>query len=202
MKINRGMISLAWAASIPVAWFIVALLLDQGPLQQQRSTSLTRYGALLGSDFVLSESWRLIASQWLHVNFKHMIFNALIIASAGFALERWMRGTTVLMLGTAGGAVAQWTTVRLHPAEYISGASQAYLVLCGMLLAIAFESKGRHLFSIAVSVVGISVAITLDIVISDHHAIKAGHLTGLVFGLTVGALLVVADRRRRGPEIR
>ena len=197
---GRGAISIVWAGSILVTWFVIANALDQGPFQQQTSRSLVRFGALLGSDFNPSQSWRLIASQWLHVNFKHMVFNALVIAVVGFALERWIRGTVVLLAGIAGGALAQWATVHAYLNAYISGASQAYLVLCGMALAIFPFRKPRQLLALVAAVGAVAIAAGLDLLVSDHRAIKVGHLVGLVFGLGAGIwfreLLRLQQKRR------
>ncbi|WP_083873113.1 rhomboid family intramembrane serine protease [Nocardia testacea] len=186
---GRNVMSPIWAASIFAVWFFIAFAIGQKSFQQQRSHSLVRYGALLGSDFTLRESWRLIASQWLHVNFGHMVFNAFIIAFVGVALEKWVRGGAIFTLGVTGGALAQLMSIYAYPSAYISGASQAYLVLCGMLLTIAPFCKGRQWWAYTVSIAGILVSIGLDLFASGHGAIKIGHLCGLIFGLIAGLFL-------------
>jgi membrane associated rhomboid family serine protease len=180
---------LLWSASIIIVWFVVAHLLGQQPFHYQPSQKLTRFGALLGQDLVPAEAWRLVASQWLHVHFGHMLFNALIIAIVGAPLARRIGGARVLFLGLAGGTLAQAVTAIVYPQAYFSGASQAYLVLCGLSLLLLPLRSREYRIAFGVAVLGIAAAAALDLLVSESHAIKAGHFVGVIFGAAVGALL-------------
>jgi membrane associated rhomboid family serine protease len=180
---------LLWPASIIIVWFVVAHSLGQQPFQYQPSPKLTRFGALLGRDLAPAEAWRLVASQWLHVHFGHMLFNALIIAIVGAALARRIGSARVLFLGLAGGTLAQGASAIAYPQAYFSGASQAYLVLCGFALLLLPMRPGAYRIAFGVAVLGIAVAAALDLIVSEAHAIKAGHLVGFIFGAAVGALI-------------
>jgi membrane associated rhomboid family serine protease len=179
-----------WAVSIILVWIVVAAYLGQPPWAQQRSQDLVAFGAIKGRDFTVSESWRLLASQWLHVKFPHMLFNALIIAVVGRAAETRLGRLGAVAVGLAGGTLAQLVTVLLLPDAFISGASQAYLSLCGLVL-VAGASRS---FGWWMAVAGTVVAIALDLLVSGHGAVKPGHLTGLVFGLASGLAFRISQR--------
>ncbi|CAH2409617.1 membrane hypothetical protein [Mesorhizobium escarrei] len=112
-----------WATSVVLAWVVVATSLGQ---PQQSSQDLVGFGAIKGEDFSVAQTWRLLASQWLHVKFLHMLFNALVIASVGQAAEARFGWRAALAVGLIGGTLAQLVTVYTLPNAFISGASQAY----------------------------------------------------------------------------
>lgn len=191
----RGAIAIwAWAISIVVTWALVALDLGHPIWMQQHSRDLTAYGVFEGRTLRWGESWRLFASQWLHVKFPHMLFNAGVIGLVGAAMTRQLAWPLVLALGLVGGAVGQLTAALLQPDAYISGASQAYLALCGAgLLVVDRMSLGWW-----AAVVGVIVSVGLDLFVSGHAGIKPGHITSFATGLAAGAGLLVL--RRRGPR--
>lgn len=182
-----------WSASIVLVWAVVALSLDQPLFMRQHSLDLVAFGAFKGSDLSWASSWKLIASQWPHVKFPHMLFNALIIGVVGTALSRLYPWPRVLVLGILGGAAGQLTGVVLQPDAYISGASQAYLALCGMaVLVLARRSLGWW-----VAWAGIVVSIALDLFVAKHGGIKPGHIVPVCIGLAVGVYLLRARRKNR-----
>lgn len=166
-------------------WILVAGSLDQSIWQLQHSRDLVTFGAIRGFDFEPPEIWRALASQWLHVSFPHMLFNALMIGIVGQAVEERMGGLIMVLVGAVGGALAQLSTVFFNSSAYISGASQAYLALCGLaLLTITKKSVGWW-----AALVGTLVAIALDLFVSSHGAPKVGHVTGFAAGAFVGVLV-------------
>lgn len=184
-------VSWIWAVSIILAWLVVAASLGQPPWAQQRSQDLVAFGAMKGQDFTASQSWRLLASQWLHVKFPHMMFNALVIAVVGRAAEMRLGRLGAVAVGLAGGTLAQLVTVLLLPDAFISGASQAYLSLCGLVLVAGASRSYGWWMAIAATLVGLA----LDLFVSGHGAVKPGHLTGLAFGLASGILCRISQHR-------
>jgi membrane associated rhomboid family serine protease len=179
-----GRISVAWlwAASIVLAWIAVAVALGQPLWQQQHSRDLVDFGAIAGNSFEIGDTWRLIASQWLHVNAPHMLFNALAIGLVGQAAERRLGWIAVLLVGMLGGVLGQLATVLLQPGAYVSGASQAYLALCGLALpTIGLRSPGWWLALLA-----LLVAICLDVVAAGHGLPKIGHVAAFAAGSLAG----------------
>lgn len=182
-----------WSASIVLVWAVVALSLDQPLFMRQHSLDLVAFGAFKGSDLSWASSWKLIASQWPHVKFPHMLFNALIIGMVGTALSRLYPWPRVLVLGILGGAAGQLTGAVLQPDAYISGASQAYLALCGMaVLVLARRSLGWW-----VAWAGIVVSIALDLFVAKHGGIKPGHIVPVCIGLAVGTYLLKTRHKNR-----
>lgn len=185
-------VATAWAASIILMWFMVALNIDQPFWQLQHSRDLVPFGAARGLYFEASDAWRLIASQWLHVKFPHMLFNALIIAVVGRAIERHSGWLVMLCVGIGGGALAQFATLLSQPEAYVSGVSQAYLALCGMALLLIKPKSAAWWTAVG----GTAVSVALDLFVSTHGALKIGHVIGLGAGVFAGALMLFSKRRR------
>ena len=182
---KRVSVSLVWAASIVGVWVLVALALGQAPTQPQHSRDLVAFGAIKGSNFSVAEAWRLVASQWLHVQPQHMLLNALVIGGLGFLVERRLGRVAPAVVALTGGALGQLAAALTQPDAFISGASQAYLALCGIALVTPnLDRAGRYAAWAAVA-----IALVLDVFVSGHGSIKPGHFVGIVVGLTVGGLL-------------
>jgi membrane associated rhomboid family serine protease len=186
----RPPIAWVWGISVVAVWVLIAFDLNQPLWQLQRSQDLVSYGAFKGLNLVASEAWRLLASQWLHVKFPHMLFNALMIAALGQSLERRTSAWTMLLFGLGGGAIGQYSSAVAYPLSFISGASQAYLALCGAILL--FFRRSDPVWWIAVF--GIAVAAALDLFVSSHGLIKIGHITALAAGAVGGAIMVHLER--------
>jgi len=181
-----------WAMSIVLVWIVVALALGQPLWAQQHSAALTAFGAFKGKTLTMGDAWKLLASQWLHVKFPHMLFNAAIIGLVGAGLTRRMTWLLVLGLGLLGGACGQLTAALLQPGAYISGASQAYLALCGAaLILLPWRSV---VFWVAI--VGTAVSVALDLFVAGHAGVKPGHLVPFVIGLIVGGASLILKKPR------
>jgi membrane associated rhomboid family serine protease len=174
-----------WSLSIVLAWLGVAHTLGQPIPTQQHSLELVRFGAFKGSDLTIAEAWRLIASQWLHVKFLHMLFNALIIGLIGQSISDRFGAAIMIGAGVAGGAAGQLAGALATPDAYISGASQAYLALAGLALL----TLGRRSLGWWAALVGIFVGVGLDVFVSDHGGIKIGHSVPFALGVMGGVLL-------------
>jgi membrane associated rhomboid family serine protease len=182
----------AWAASIVLVWVVVAVALGQPIWMRQHSIDLTAYGAFKGRALTPGDSWKLLASQWLHVKFPHMLFNAIIIGVVGAALTRRLAWPWVLALGLIGGACGQLAAALFQPDAYVSGASQAYLALCG-LGVLVLDRKAVGWWA---AITGVAVSVGLDVFVSDHAGIKPGHLVPFVVGAIAGCAFLFLDPRR------
>ena len=175
--------SMIWAASILLVWILVATALHQPIWVQQHSRDLVAFGAIKGANFSATEAWRLVVSQWLHVKPQHMLLNAFIIGGVGLAVEKPLGRALPAIVALAGGTLGQLAAVLIEPQAFISGASQAYLALCGL----AIVTKGVERRWLAW--IGLAIALALDIFVSGHGMVKPGHLVGLAVGLAAGGLL-------------
>lgn len=172
-----------WAVSIIAVWLTVAMKLRQPPLAAQPSQALEMFGAFKGVSLTLGTAWKLIASQWLHVHAGHMLLNATTIGLVGTALQRNARPTAVASIGISGGALAQLVAAVAEPNGFVSGASQAAMVLAGAALITVAPRRIGWWFAVT----AIAVAATLDL--STSPAIKPGHLAGLLVGLAASPAL-------------
>lgn len=157
------------------------MVFDQSLVAVQRSRSLLDLGAINGALLTLPDSWRLVASQFLHVQFPHMLFNALCVALLGGVIERQWSWRAMLVLYFVGGTIGQLASVLATPHLVSSGASQALMAVCaGILVA----PVARH-WKIAAAIVLVFQA-GLDYYVAQ--SIKAGHLWGFLAGLLLAAL--------------
>jgi membrane associated rhomboid family serine protease len=180
--LRKPWLAFAWAASLVLVWIAVALALKQPLLAEQHSHDLVRFGAFKGGAFQGRDPLRLLASQWLHVKFAHMLSNAVIIAVVGRAAAIRNGVLTPLAVGLLGGALGEVTAAVADPQAFVSGASQAAVTLCGLVLLTARIKS----FDWAAAAVGTLFAFALDVFVSGHGQFKPGHIVSLIFGLMCG----------------
>lgn len=163
----------------------MAFALHQPVWAQQNSRDLMAFGVIKGAYFGWTQSWKLIASQWLHVKAPHMLLNAFVIGGVGLAAERrWGRvlpGTIAL----TGGTLSQVLLVILELQAFLSGASQAYMALCGFVMVAG--RIGR--VGLGLAWAGVLIGFAIDLFISDLGQIKVGHAFPVVFGIASGLLV-------------
>jgi len=189
---RKAWLACAWAVSLIVVWGTVAVALKQPLLATQPSKDLMAFGAARGADFKVTEAWRLVVSQWLHVKFPHMLLNAAIIAVVGRAVEVRAGPIVLMATGVIGGALGQLAVLWLQPQDVISGASQAAFALCAFVLPNARIKS----FAWPAAVVGIVIGLALDSVVGGHLQLKPGHLVGGLFGLAAGFTYKIAAARQ------
>ncbi|PTS75090.1 hypothetical protein DBR17_16265 [Sphingomonas sp. HMWF008] len=184
--------SLLWAVSLVVVWCAIAFALHQSVWAQQSSRDLMVFGAIKGEYFDWTQGWKLVASQWLHVKAPHMLLNAFVIGGVGLAVEaRWGRVLPGI-IALIGGTLTQALLVILEPHEFISGASQAYMVLCGF----ALFAGGVRRVGLGLAWIGLLISIAIDVYISSHGQIKVGHAFPMILGIAAGVLAKAQSKPR------
>lgn len=179
------------AAAVVLAWCAAALALDQPLFTVQRSRLLMTLGAADGELLVNGQWWRIVTSQFLHVHFLHMLFNAACLGIVGAALERRHGGESLTLVVLVGGSSGQIASVLAYPGLVSSGASQALMALCAAALVLLPRHPVR-LFALAVVV----IQAALDLYVADR--IKAGHGAGFLAGLLLAWPSVRFARRLAG----
>ncbi|MFZ6746694.1 rhomboid family intramembrane serine protease [Undibacterium sp. JH2W] len=174
---------------ILTGWIISALYFGHSLFASQKSASLPQLGAVTGELFVSHEWWRLLVSQFLHVHFLHMLFNAMCILILASAIDHKHGWRVLLLIYLVGGLAGQIASVWAYPNLVTDGASQALMALCAGVFILL--PRGR-LSWFAGLIVAIQVAL-------DVHAIgniKAGHLSGFVAGslLSLACLFILSSR--------
>lgn len=176
-------LALILAAAIVVSWCLAAVSFDQPLLAVQRSRLLLEIGAVNGELFRSQGWWRLIASQFLHVHFPHMLFNALCVLVVGSLIERRHGWLPLAIIYFVGGSIGQVASVVSYPGLVSSGASQALMALCGAAVPMGLTRREK-LLVVAI----LAVQIALDVRVAQ--TVKAGHVFGFLGGLVVGAALL------------
>lgn len=177
-----------------LAWLVVANHFGLSMFQQQKSSLLLKVGAVNGKTLGTGEVWRLLTSQFLHVNFLHMVFNLVGIYLLASIIERTAGTLLVAVTYFVGGTVGQYASVLLRPELVSSGASQALMALCGFsLLAHRHLSLPKYGLYCAAAI--LAVQVTLDLYFSG--AIKPGHSFGFLAGLALVVLLFVPKLQAR-----
>jgi rhomboid protease GluP len=186
MKITRSFplspLAAVLAVSIILTWCLSAFALDQPLFAVQKSRLLMTLGAANGELLNNAEWWRIVTSQFLHVHFLHMLFNAGCIAVIGSFIERRYGWWRLALVYFGGGCVGQIASVASYPELVSSGASQALMALCGAALVMLAERRPK-LFVLSI----IAIQAALDIYVAQK--IKAGHSFGFLGGLLIGLAL-------------
>ena len=171
------------AAAILVAWSLSAAYLGQSLFATQRSLSLIQLGGATGALFDHHEWWRLLVSQFLHVHFLHMIFNATCIALVGGLIERSYGWRALLVVYLIGGTSGQVASVLSYPLLVSDGASQALMSLCDAGILLLSQPLARVA---ALAIIAVQVALDWRAV----GAIKAGHSVGFCVGAFIAACIL------------
>ena len=154
---------------------------------------LMTLGAANGQSLSGGAWWRIVSSQFLHVHFLHMLFNAGCVAVIGALIERqhgWWRIAVVYFFG---GSMGQLASVIAYPQLVSSGASQALMALCGAALVMIRNHRAR-VFVLVI----IAIQAALDVYAA--HEIKAGHGFGFLGGLLMGSVLFFLGGSRSTPS--
>lgn len=142
--------------------------------------------------------WRLISSQFVHLNFMHIAFNAYGLYVLGPIVERFYGWKRFLLLYLASGTVGALASYFFVPA-FSGGASGAIYGLVGVLLVFGF--KYRHQLPQRVSkalTTGMLPWVVFSLGIGFLDAIpmdNAAHLGGIFSG----ALLALVTNSRLNP---
>ena len=190
-------LGIAIVLAIAVGWLLVAMHLHQSVLAVQKSSQLLQLVAVNGAALERGAWWRLLASQFVHVHFMHMLFNLCGVLVLAVAIERAAGSVALALTYFIGGAVGQYFSVLLNPELVSSGASQAMIALC------AFALLGYRRFAIArhaVLLAGVLVAIQFALDIYVSGGIKPGHSFGFAAGLAIVLAMMAAGRRGEGNE--
>jgi rhomboid protease GluP len=184
-------VAFSLAVGVVLAWCLSAFALELPLLASQNSRLLMKIGAADGTILHTHEWWRIISSQFLHVHFQHMLFNAVCILMIGGFIEAGCGWRSTFSVYVIGGCIGQWASVLAYPDQVSSGASQALMALCGA----AFVTVSRLYPRLLVFAIT-AVQVMLDIHVA--RTIKAGHAVGFLAGLLVGVVLLKTSRTRAG----
>ncbi|HEU5348237.1 MAG TPA: rhomboid family intramembrane serine protease [Ktedonobacterales bacterium] len=166
------------------------------------STTLLRFGAVDGATLRAGGWWRLLTSQFLHVEPAHLLFNVVGLLVLGGMLEREFGHWRFAILYFGAGTVGQLASVLFASTLISSGASQAVIGLAGAclvaLLLMPHLRDSRWIAFALLMLLWTGLQIALDIVSSG--AIKPGHLAGFLAGIVVALVLWPKWNRQQAPS--
>jgi rhomboid protease GluP len=186
--VNRKISQLPYATIslsllVTICWVAVALGSGQSLLADQSSQLLLRYGAVNGQLLGQGEFWRIVSSQFIHVNLFHMLLNVGFIVLIGAYIERRFGSKIMLLVYLIGGSIGQYVSVAAYPDLVSSGASQALCSLAGFAVW-NLKTPMKPKFVAAIVILFIALQSLLDF--HSSGGIKAGHIAGLLAGLALG----------------
>ncbi|MBP2001283.1 membrane associated rhomboid family serine protease [Paenibacillus shirakamiensis] len=190
----------SYVRSYPVTSLILVLNLVMYLLVLLDGGDLLKYGAVTNGDEYANQSWRHVASIFLHSGFEHLLFNCFAILVFTPPLERLLGWWRYAILYLASGVIGNILSVAMsnHNMDLLLtvGASGSIYGVYGAFLYIAFfqrslmdESSRKTLY--AILIVGIVFSITMSSVN------WVAHFGGLIGGFFIYGLLVRLTPSRR-----
>ncbi|MCL1074467.1 rhomboid family intramembrane serine protease [Shewanella dokdonensis] len=148
---------------------------------------LEPYGGYTLEHVLNYEFWRLIVSQLIHVKQPHMIYNVLSLVAIGFIFERKIGSAAFISIWLVAGSIGTFASTFTVPEPWNlgTGGSQAVLGLAaaGLVKFLKGEVVGR--ITLLVLVLTILPVFALDLIFSEHHLPKLGHILSFSFGALI-----------------
>jgi len=148
-------------------------------------TELEPYGGFTYKHILDLELWRLAVSQLIHVKQFHMIYNALSLFVLGYVLERKLGPRVFLLIWFIAGSIGTFASTFTVPEPWNlgTGGSQAIwgLAAAGLVMYLKRNIQGK--LALAVLILTIAPALALDLIFSEHHLPKIGHVVSFSMGV-------------------
>ena len=164
--------------------------------------SLYRLGALVPTEVIKGDWWRLFTAAFLHFGFLHLLMNMFGLYVFGRLVELNLGILRYLILYITTGlgsmyAVTFMSVMGYSKTEFVVGASGCVMGLVGAFAAILFSDWLRHKTRIASkSLRGILSLIVLQAIfdLTTPQISFVGHTSGVIIGFVVGLLLKVMGK--------
>src|SRR5438067_11490241 len=170
----------------------VAMVFSGVSLLDPQGADLVRWGANSGLQTLISQPWRMLTSNYVHIGMIHILLNMWCLWNLGALAERIFDRWTYFITYTFCGLAGSLASVSLHPTRLGAGASGAIFGLAGALISALYFGhlpvNPRALKSILKSLVtfaAYNLFFGAVVPVIDNTA----HIGGLVSGLALGAVL-------------
>jgi rhomboid protease GluP len=178
--VTAGLLFVIWLV------FLLDLLSPHSPLGLGR---FMQAGAIVPSEILAGQWWRIVAYGFLHFGWLHILFNSYALFQAGVFVEyvygspRYALIYTVALVG--GGIAAYISTI--GTSEITAGASGGIMGVFGAMavLALKLPPLRRELFQAAV----IPIILTLGYGFFSPGISNAGHIGGVICGALMAGFL-------------
>ncbi|KJY88379.1 hypothetical protein TW84_14775 [Vibrio neptunius] len=166
-------------------------------------TELEPFGGLTYQHILQLELWRLAVSQLIHVKQYHMIYNALSLFALGCILERKIGASAFLSVWFISGVIGTLASTFTVPEPWNlgTGGSQAILGLVGAGLVMFLKREIEGKLVVAVLTFTMAPALVLDVVFSESHLPKLGHVISFTVGVVVSHCFQLSGKGRCPPLV-
>lgn len=162
-------------------------------------------GALIPELVATGDWWRVLSSQFLHVDALHLTVNMLCLYGLGRLVEgvlvRPLYLLSYLLIGTGSMVVVYYMALHYQGQPYtlFVGASGGIMGLLGMNAAVMLrgwqQDRSQAAFA-RLKQIGMFVAIQTAFDLSTRHVSFTGHFAGLLLGLALGMIIPFNNLRR------
>jgi rhomboid protease GluP len=181
-----------WVVGLILSSILPFWAMSSAPGGSESLRTLLGFGAIHSSLVAQGQWWRLVTAMFLHIGFRHLLGNMLLLGVLGFLVLRMWGPGRLLFVYLAGGLIGNLAGFWFGSATAVkAGASGAILALLGGMAADRLRSvikglaprvKWWHILAMLVAFYGMVVGIRPE---SDHIA----HVGGIVGGGWVAVLL-------------
>ncbi len=182
-----------------VLMFVVMVFRGVPPMHPQVN-HVIRYGADWGPLTLGGQFWRLLASNYIHFGFEHLLLNMWCLWGLGKLAECFYRTGDYILLYTFTGIASSIFSVLLQPLTVSAGASGAIFGVAGVMLStLKWGNLGIHeapknaMFKGVLRFAGINLLFGLAINFyyrgRGPQIGNVGHISGLLAGVVIGTIL-------------
>lgn len=143
---------------------------------------VAQWGAVYYPLVSRGELWRLVAGNYIHFDFKHILCNMMALFSWGTVIADRFGLIRFAVLYSLSGLAASLTSVLTHPATVCAGASGPISGVLGGLIAIYFAGEKSLSGSALVQAVFYSAIYSVLMPSIDWQAHAGGLVAGIVLG--------------------
>jgi membrane associated rhomboid family serine protease/Flp pilus assembly protein TadD len=177
---------------INVLVFVAMVLQKPASLFHPDDLQLLKWGADYGPLSLGTQPWRILTSNYIHLEAAHIAFNMWALWQLGRVAERIFGRWVYFVIYTATGISGSLLSLLHNPMGLSAGASGAIFGIVGALIAALYLGKlpfpKRVRDSLLKNLVWVAI-INLGLGASIPGIDNAGHIGGLVMGLGLGAII-------------
>lgn len=183
---------LGWIIGINVVLFII-MGLNSSSFFDRTVYELYDFGGLSNDVFSTGELWRLLTSQFIHADLRHLLFNMYILFSIGSSLLLFINKKEFLTIYLCTGTIAAVVSAIIGDYSVSVGASGAIFGISGFYFALLHRFKKDNVFQDNTEVISgeiksmsIFLGINLFIGFISSTIDNGAHIGGLVSGGAIG----------------
>lgn len=180
----------------------VMMLISGVDIMSPTIEQLLEWGANYAPLISGGETWRLLASNYIHIGIIHVAFNMAVLWQAGQLVERMLGNAGFLIVYTVSGLLGSMASVMWNPDVVSAGASGAVFGVYGFLIAHLTLNRGRIPVGVVSSIRNSALAfLAFNVMfsLSVDGIDMAAHIGGLLGGAACGALLHLPGLWARRP---